>query len=414
MFADLNRDLLPAQRVRPRYRLAAAAADRVLDELGVRFRSLPHVFQVEADTLAELERATRVIVDAQVALLAHLGATREPAELNALFEIPPAMASNLDCASAAHTGLRMLRADIVPTATGYQFCEVNHFSGVGAGEAFHSAQTFADVLGRPVAGTSPFRQLALLYADECARSGRDRIVVLDTTRHRKMGYGEHIAMQRYFRLVAPDLELAYHDELTFPPRWLRPAEADRTLVHRIVTLDETDDDGALLVALRSAGALVSCMFEAELLMHRRWLALLCDERHGHLLDAEQRRTIERYVPHTVAVEPETIDAAVADRRGLVFKRSYTYGGQGVVMGDDVQADALRALLTGGAAWVAQRRVTASTLDLPGPDGDIVPHALALGMYLYGDGPSGLLVRAASNTATVNVTRGSGASWAFAR
>jgi hypothetical protein len=45
-------------------------------------------------------------------------------------------------------------------------------------------------------------------------------------------------LQRYLRLMAPELEVCYHDEHSYPTHWLRPAEAKRTLVHRIVTYDD--------------------------------------------------------------------------------------------------------------------------------------------------------------------------------
>src|ERR1017187_9870514 len=260
------------------------------------------------------------------------------------------------CGQSTPPGQRMLRADIIPTGSGYYFCELNHFSGVGAGEGYHSAHAFAELLGRPVAGVSPFRQLAHQYITECRRAGLSRVVVLDTTKHRAQGFGECLMLQRYLRLMAPDLETSYRDEHTYPADWLRPDEAKRTLVHRLVTHDDPPDGGAFLVRLRDSGATVTTMFEAELKMHRRWFSLLCDPHYQHLLDADELASIEQYVPHTYDLRPGTVDAAVAEKDRLVFKRSYTYGGQGVLIGDQHSPGQLRALLTAdGSAWVAQDR-----------------------------------------------------------
>jgi uncharacterized circularly permuted ATP-grasp superfamily protein len=154
------------------------------------------------------------------------------------------------------------------------------------------------------------------------------------------------------------------------------------------------------------------MFEAELKMHRRWFSLLCDPGYRHLLDAEEQATIDRYVPHTFDVHAGNLDAAVADKDRLVFKRSYTYGGKGVLIGDEHPAAELRALLA-SSAWVAQRRVHASSLDLRTADGQTAPFSFALGMFLYGEHASGLLVRAAARSTVVNVSQGGGVSWAFA-
>jgi uncharacterized circularly permuted ATP-grasp superfamily protein len=135
--------------------------------------------------------------------------------------------------------------------------------------------------------------------------------------------------------------------------------------------------------------------------------------YWHLLDAGELATIEQYVPHTYDLRPGTVDAAVADKDRLVFKRSYTYGGKGVLIGDQHSPGQLRALLTAdGSAWVAQRRVYTSSLDLRAADGRTMPFYLVLGMFLYGDQASGLLVRATARSPLVNVSQDGGASWAF--
>jgi uncharacterized circularly permuted ATP-grasp superfamily protein len=93
--------------------------------------------------------------------------------------------------------------------------------------------------------------------------------------------------------------------------------------------------------------------------------------------------------------------------------SYTYGGKGVLVGDQHSPGQLRALLAAdGSAWVAQRRVYTSSLDLRAADGRTVPYLFVLGMFLYGEGASGLLVRAAAHSPVVNVSQGGGAAWAF--
>jgi hypothetical protein len=414
MFADDNRAFVARQHDEPGYAVAARGADQLLDDLGVSYRSLPYYFRIDAATQAELARATGVLVRAQDKLLRHLTTTRSAAQLTAMFEVPPPMAAHIDWTNVASAGLRMLRADIIPTDAGYYFCELNHFPGVGAGESYHSAHAFAELLNRPVAGVSPFRHLAELYVTQARRAGLTRVVILDTPQHRAQGFGESVMLKRYLRLMAPDLTTAYLDEDTYPPGWLHPDEAERTLLHRIVTYDDTPDAGAFLVRLRDLGATVSGMFEAELKMHRRWFSLLCDPGYQHLLDADELATVARYVPHTYDLHPGTVDAAVADKDELVFKRSYTYGGKGVLIGAEHAPEQLHAQLTAdSSAWVAQRRVPTSQLNLRGADGGAAPFRLVLGMFVYGEQASGLLVRASAHSQVVNVSSGGGASWAFA-
>jgi hypothetical protein len=395
------------------YAMAARGAEQLLTDLGIAYRPLPYYFRVDRATHDALAHATRVLVGAQERLLRHLCATRAPDELTRMFDVPAAMAAHLDWSELASSRPRMLRADIVPTDSGYYFCELNHFNGVGGLESYYSAYAFAELLGRSVSGVSPIRQLAHLYLTECRRGGFTRFVILDSTDHRAAGYGEKWLLRRYLHLMAPDLEIHYHDEKTYPTEWLAPEEARRTLVHRLITFDDTTDDGGFLVAVRDSGATFSSFFEAELKMHRRWLSLLCDPEHQSLLTEEERDVVQRYVPHTFEIDADNIDAVLAGKDELVLKRSYSYGGEGVVMGDRCRPDELRDLLgPDGSGWSCQRRVRASSLELPGPDGTAAPFYFVLGMYLFGDGASGLLVRGGPHSPVVNVGRGGGVSWAF--
>jgi len=331
-----------------------------------------------------------------------------------MFRVPPDLAARLDWADVAADRPRMLRADIVPTASGYHFCELNHFAGVGGGEIHHSTKVFAELLGRPVAGLSPFRELAQLYLTECRRAGLTRVVILDSARHRAQGYGRLLLLRDYLRLMAPEVEVVHCEQESYPALWLRDAdEARRTLVHRVVTVSDTPDGGAFLAAVRASGATVTSMFEAELKMHRRWFSLLCDPGHRHLLDERERAAIEEYVPYTFELSRDNLEATLADKDAYVFKRSYSYGGVGVVMGAGRTRADLRAVLLADEveAWSCQRYVPASTLDLPTADGAVLPHHLVLGLYAYGERSSGLVVRASAASQVVNASRG-GVSWAF--
>lgn len=412
-FAADNLEFLAEQHASPHHEAAARGADRVMDDLGVAYRTLPYAFRIDAQALAGLERATVLLADAQDTVLRSLVAQRSPDELTAMFAVPGPMASQLDWPTLAERGMRALRADIIPTDTGYAFCEVNHFCGVGGGDSFLSAMAYSDLLGRPMSGVSPVRQQAVQYAAAMRANGWTRFVVLDSTKHRPQGFGEHLMLQRYLGWLLPGAEICYRDEETFPPQWLEPAQASRTLVHRLTTFEDTGDEGAFLVRLRDSGVTFSCLFEAELRMHRRWFSLLCDPEWQRLLREEEVEAIRAYVPHTFDLTPEQLDEVVADKDGLVFKRSWSYGGKDVLVGAEHGAADLRQLLAvDPVGWNCQQRVHAQTLDLVGLDGDVNRHHFVLGMFLYGDGLSGLLVRGA-RSAVVNVSRGGGVSWASA-
>jgi hypothetical protein len=414
MFASANQALLAEQYGDPDYALATGAADRFLSELGVTFHPLPYYYRVDPATHRELTEATATLVGAQEKLFAAVCANRSPDQLAELLQVPPAMASLIDWSALASSRFRMLRADIIPTAAGYHFCEINHFSAVGGGEGYHSGRLIAELLGRSVPGVSPFRDLAYHYLTECRRSGLVRIVILDSAEHRKQGFGEHRMLQHYLRLMAPDLEVSYQDDLTYPAAWLAPAEAGRTLIHRLVTLEDTTDGGAFLVRLRELGATLSCGFEAELKMHRIWFSLLHDPDHRQLFDDRELAVIDRYVPYTFQLGEHNLAATLADKDDYIFKTSYSYGGKGVLLGSEHSpeelADAL--LVPGIQAWAGQRVVPTSSLELPTPDGGTARFYFVLGMFGYGENYSGLLIRGALDSPVVNVSRGGGVSWAF--
>ncbi|HJQ00747.1 MAG TPA: hypothetical protein VJ851_04035 [Jatrophihabitans sp.] len=416
-FTDLNHQfVLDQARGRPAdYLMAAAGADRYLAGLGITHHTLPYICRVDAPTYRELVNATDELVTAQQKVMQAVCTSLPADELVRLFGVPPGLAAVVDWAELAASRFRLLRADIIPTESGYYFCEINHFSAVGGGEAYHSAKVFAELLGRPVSGVSPFRELAYHYIEECRRSGLERVVVLDSAEHRKLGFGEHRLLQEYLKLMAPDLEVGYWDDENYPREWLAEDEASRTLVHRLITLDETPDGGAFLSLLRERGCTVSCMFEAELKMHRKWFSLLCDPVYHHLLNPTEVAVIQRYVPHTFELDHGNLRSTLADKNDYVFKTSYSYGGKGILMGAEHSREDLeqRLRLPGIEAWTCQRVVPTASLELPpSATGERARHHVVLGMFGYGENYNGLFVRGAGGSQVVNVSQGGGVSWAF--
>lgn len=415
MFVPENRaylDRLFSEHSPEELALARRGSEQRLRDLGFLFPALPLHFRLDRATHDELRSASARLVSAHRKVMAHVCSSLSPGELAETFHIPAAMAGHIDCGRMAE-GLALGRADIIPTDTGHAFCELNTFSGVGGGEAQHSARLHAELLGHPVAGASPFLDLARHYLALCTRLGLERLVILDSVRHARLGYGRDQPLADCLRSMAPDLDVVYCDETTYRPEWLRAPHAGRILVHRLVTFADTDDDGAFLKAVDDSGAVVTSMFEAELGMHRKWFSLLCDTRTHHLLDAEERETVRRYVPESFDLGPDNLDEALAARAEYVFKHSYSYGGDGILIGAEHSAQALRdrVLADGVGAWTCQRVVRADTLDLPAGDGTVAAFRFVLGVYAYGDRTSGVLVRGSAGSRVVNASRG-GVSWAF--
>jgi uncharacterized circularly permuted ATP-grasp superfamily protein len=150
-------------------------------------------------------------------------------------------------------------------------------------------------------------------------------------------------------------------------------------------------------------------------------ALLSDDRHAGLYDADQRASIERHIPWTRKVRegPTTRRGRrVADlteyvarhRSGLVLKPNDEYGGKGVVLGWTAsQADwekALKDALRG--SYVVQEAVEVPKEPFPVALEDIQLMDLAIDLdpYLFDGRPGGVLTRL-SSSALLNVTAGAG-------
>lgn len=82
------------------------------------------------------------------------------------------------------------------------------------------------------------------------------------------------------------------------------------------------------------------------------------------LSPDERAAIQRRVPWTRRLDAALAGVAERDRAQLVLKRSWDYGGRGVLLGVDTPADAwreaLEAALRPGDAWVVQRLVDVPT------------------------------------------------------
>jgi uncharacterized circularly permuted ATP-grasp superfamily protein len=197
------------------------------------------------------------------------------------------------------------------------------------------------------------------------------------------------------------------------------------LVYRRVLTSELlarrDEVRGLLDAYVAGAACVVNTFRAKLLHKKMSLALLSDERCGHLYSPEQRAAIERHVPWTRKV----VDGATtrhgqpvgdllahcAERRAeLVLKPNDEYGGKGVVLGWTVEQSEWEQGLEMAAtqSYVVQEAVQVPREPFPvAADGvHVLDLAIDLDPYLFDGRPSGCLTRL-SSSALLNVTAGAG-------
>jgi len=137
-----------------------------------------------------------------------------------------------------------------------------------------------------------------------------------------------------------------------------------------------------------------------------------EPKYRHLLNADELRATEHYVPHTFALNALNLPLALRRKSEYVFKLDRSSGGEGVLMGAEHTADELRTAMAarGIEHWTAQRLIAFEGLDLPrGAGFEMSRHDLVFGLYLIDGSASGVLVRASNVSRVVNVTRNVAAS-----
>jgi len=372
----------------------------------------------EAD-FVELGRASSALLSAQLKIIRHLFATRSQEGVLELFRMPPRLGAFLKREALENGEATVGRMDIVPTRSGYFFCEFNIFPAVGAGEAYTGSNMYFESLGYPRVGLTgcPLRDLAALYTAECRKRELCRVVILESTAHAQLGYPRQELLKRYLEEANPGLCVELLDEVRYPKEWLTRAEGKRILVHRMFTYEEVTDDFAFFEKLWESGAVLMNGFEPELRMSKRFLAMMWESGHQALLSDDEVAAIRQYLPHSFSLTGDNLAFALRHKDELVFKwdAGASYGGSGVLIGGDWPVEVLSRRLreSGVDRWICQQAVEAESVSLRTVhDATVGGYRLVLGLYSYGGKPNGFLVRGSRTSKVVNVSNGGKLGWAF--
>ncbi|OMR36778.1 hypothetical protein [Burkholderia pseudomallei] len=420
MFESFNKDVIDAF-ARNKRRLTKNAASRqvraLLDEVGASaFKLLPHPFLFPADEFEMLARRARALLRAQNKIVRHLCRHRPRADLLAQCSLNPALARYVDWDELEAGRRRVARVDILPLPDGYAVCELNFSAAVGGAELFDCHRRFMQASGWPACerGGSPYANLRALYEDTLRSMEIDRIVLLDWSSHAARGYATPELARRYLAGIGNGMPVDVHTELTYPSKWLGNGRGKGILIHRNFVYDDMTVNADRFDAIHRSGATFSNGLEAELLMSKAWLALLCDARFHPLLDEDEIAAIRNHVPHTFRLDEGTFAEALAHKDEWVFKLNVSYGGVDVLIGKDHPADALadRLRRQGIANWICQAFRAVQTIRHPFDDTFVAAeHKPVLGMYLHRDDASGMALRSNRFSSVVNAGSGAGVHWA---
>ena len=188
--------------------------------------------------------------------------------------------------------------------------------------------------------------------------------------------------------------------------------------------EELGPDNAIFQALRQHAVCISNSLQALILYKKCSLAVLSDENHRNLFNAEELRAIGEHIPWTRMVSErktyyrgrttDLISLIQSHREMLVLKPNDAYGGKGVVLGWDVDQqeweNAIRTALT--EPYVVQEKVNIASEYFPYyADGHLRKSRLFVDadpFIFMGSVTHGMLTRL-SSAALLNVTAGHGST-----
>lgn len=235
----------------------------------------------------------------------------------------------------------------------------------------------------------------------------------------------------YFQAQGVSTVITEPGSLEYDNGRLRAGDFHINIVYKRVLISELLLDGGLkhpiVQAVRDRAAMMVNPVHCKLLHKKMSFAVLSDEEHSHLFTDRQREAIAEHIPWTRKVEErhtlyhgrqiDLIPFIVDHRDRFVLKPNDDYGGRGVVIGWEAEADewehAVAAALRSRpstATTVVQEKVKIHREDFPAyADGSlhIGQRLVDLDPYVFqGNAIHGCLCRLSAST-LLNVTAGAG-------
>jgi hypothetical protein len=410
-FATMTREL---HRV-----LGAALGDRIPRHVPLKeLLPIPVVLFPE-DEFQALAQGLRAVLSAQQKILRALRKSYTQEELLDRFCVPQRVRPFVDW-KLLDAGANIIgRVDIVPTPSGgYRFCELNIGPAIEGPQMHGHCHDFLRAVGVSTreyqGGDSPYVDLGALIRERCRLEGRERIVILDLDSYHTDGPLVYDQLLRYVEAQCAGCEVHLIKMAQYRDEWLRKDEARKTLVYRLFLEDEVNGEWALVERILDSGAYVLNTFENYILGSKAWFPILCDESYRPLLSEAEVAAIETFVPASYDISMANLASVLASKDRLVFKKSDSTEGRGVMLGSERSAAELLGVLDGRLGeWSAQELVPALAPEFPQTRwAEAVAQNAVLGLYHVDGNCSGLLFRCNGNTRVVNLASGGKVAWAL--
>lgn len=264
------------------------------------------------------------------------------------------------------------------------------------------------------------------YARWSGRRETPRVVVLDW--REVPTYSEFLVTVDYLKSQGVDCVIADPRETEYRDGRLWAGGAPVDLIYKRVLISELVERGGLdhpvVRAVRDGAVCMVNPFRCKILHKKASLAVLSDECNGELFTPAQRAAVRTHVPWTRVVEErgtefdgEHIDLVpwiAENRERLVLKPNDEYGGTGIVLGWETDAEewerALRPALEN--PYIVQERIVLPSEEYPAMANGKVEFAERMldtaPFVFHGSYMDGCMTRLASDP-LLNVSAGTGST-----
>ena len=283
---------------------------------------------------------------------------------------------------------------------------------------------------RPMPARERMLQALLEAYQAWGGTGEPRIAIVDWKG--LPTHSEFVLFERFFAEQGLQSIICAPEDLRYEQGTLFAGDQPVDLVYkRVLTsefLERMGDNAAghpLVQAYRDHKVCVANNFRAKLLHKKSIFALVSEEALTEAagVDAAQREVLRRHIPWTRFVEPsrttyqgqevDLLAFVTAERDRLVLKPNDDYGGKGVKIGWETDAETWAAAVAEATEYpyVVQERVHIAYEDFPAWRGDHLEIARLLvdtDPFMFGAEMQGVLTRLSSVT-LLNVTAGGGST-----
>jgi hypothetical protein len=275
------------------------------------------------------------------------------------------------------------------------------------------------------------------YRDCGGTSPRPQMLIVDWKE--VPTWSEFEILKERFEALRVPVVLADPRELEWDGKTLSAKGKKIDLVYRRVLINDIvarpKECDALVKAYEAQAVCVANNFRCKIPHVKAFFAVLTEEKNARLFSSEELDVIQRHVPWTRVVEDvrtdylgkpiELLDHIRKNQKHLVLKPSDEYGGTGVTLGWEVDAEhwekSIQAALPGGQSakehgcWIVQEKIAMRRGEFPyiGADGKVEFRDMLVDLapYMFRGKLAGFLTRLSASS-LANVTSGGGQIPAF--